>query len=128
MSELSNYLENELLEHIFSIDGGYAQPSIYVALFTNNPDEDGSGTEVSGGSYARVLVSAWSRLGNVVDNDSAIEFPEASGSWGTVTHFALYDAATSGNILAYSALDFSQAVASGETVRFAAGDLDFSLD
>ena len=127
MSEFSDYLEAEILDHIF-VDGGLAQPDTYIALFTDNPGEDASGTEVSGGSYARKLFSDWTRSTNTVSNNSAITFVESTGSWGTVTHVAIFDAITAGNMLCYTALDSSQAVASGQIARFAAGELTISLD
>jgi hypothetical protein len=98
----------------------------HVGLHTSNPDEDNSGTEVTGGSYARTSV-AFTVTGNSADNDAAVEFPVATGSWGTVTHFGVYDASTSGNLIAYAALDTSKAVGIGDTLRFAAGDLVITL-
>jgi hypothetical protein len=123
----ADFWEQEILDHVFDI-GSYTAPSIYVGLSTANPGEDASGlAEPSGNGYARVEVTAWSRATSTVDNDSAVTFPEASGSWGTITHFALFDAATSGNMLAYAALDSSRVVTSGITPRFAAGELDITL-
>jgi len=63
-----------------------------------------------------------------MSNANAITFPQASGSWGTVSHFALFDAAAAGNILAHGSLDESKVVGNGDTLSFAAGDLDITLD
>lgn len=128
MGSFGDYWEAEILDHVFNI-GAYTAPSIYVALSTADPTDDGSGVaEPSGNGYARVLHSSWGRSGSIVDNTGSVEFPEASGSWGTVTHFALYDAATSGNMLAHGTLDASRAITSGLTPRFADGELDVTLD
>jgi hypothetical protein len=130
MGSFSDYWEDEILDHVFG-KGVYTPPTIYVALSTADPTDDGSGlAEPSGNGYARVATSGadWDAAsGGALDNANAITFPEASGSWGTITHFALYDAATNGNMLAHGALDSSEAISSGEVPRFPAGDLDVSL-
>lgn len=139
MSALSNYLESALLQEVFN-GVGYTAPSTWVALFTTATGDDGSGTEVSGGSYARVRVypnggssPAWNTavvdgIGYVVDNQHDITFPAATASWGTVTHFAICDAASGGNFLYHGALDASKAVGSGDTFKFAAGNLNLRLE
>lgn len=131
----SNYLENALLNSLFgktSDLGALASaPTIYVALFTAAPNDAGGGTEANYTSYARVETDAadWDAAASgTVDNANAITFPAATGGSNTVTHFGLYDAATSGNLLAYGALDSSLAVSTGITPEFAAGALDVSLD
>ena len=124
----SDVWEAEILDHIFNI-GAYTAPSIYVALSTADPLDDNSGiAEPSGGAYARVICSAWSRSSNEVDNDSAITFITATASWGTITHVALFDALTGGNLLASVALDASKAVGNGDSVKFLAGELNITLD
>lgn len=130
MGSFGDYWEDEVLDHLFG-KGSYTPPTIYVALSTADPTDDGSGaSEPSGSGYARVETAGadWdASSGGATANANAITFPEASGSWGTVTHFALYDAATDGNMLAHGALTASKTISSGETPRFAAGDLDVSL-
>lgn len=129
MSALSNYLENALINHILR-NTTYTSPgtSIYVALFTTNPDEDASGTEVTGGSYAREQVTAWDAPSDgATANTSDIVFTTATASWGTVTHVAIFDASTSGNMLFYGALTASRDVGNGVTFTISAGDLDVSL-
>jgi len=127
----SNYMENELLDHLFG-KGAYTPPTIYVGLSTADPGEDASGlAEPSGGAYARVSTAAsdWTTASaGALSNANEISFPEATGSWGTLTHFAVFDALSGGNMLGSGALNASQAVASGNTVSFQAGDLDVTLD
>ena len=123
----SNYLETELLDHVFA-GNAYTSPStVYVGLFTSNPDEDGSGTEVSGNGYTR-KAGTFSVTGNTATTTAAVEFPTATGSWGTITHIGIYDASTGGNLLAYAALTASKAIASGDVFRIPTGDIDITLD
>ncbi len=131
MGSFSDYWENEMLDHIFG-KGSYTPPTIYVALSTADPTDAGSGlSEPSGNGYARKQTSAsnWDAAsGGALDNANDIAFNEATGSWGTITHFALMDAASGGNMLAHGALSESKTIGSGDTAKFAAGDLDVSLD
>lgn len=101
----------------------------YLALFTSNPGETGSGTEVStsGTAYARQSVSM-TVSGNTATNAAAVEFPTATALYGTVTHVAIYDAVTAGNMIAYAALTTSKTIDTGDVLRVPAGDLDVTLD
>jgi hypothetical protein len=96
-------------------------------LFTAAPGEAGGGTELSGSAYARQTVD-FSTSGATTSNDAAIEFPTATGSWGTVTHVGVFDAATSGNLMAYATLSSSKAIATGDVFRVPTGDLDITLN
>ena len=131
MGSFSDYWENKILDHIFG-KGSYTPPTIYVGLSTADPGDDGTGlSEPSGNGYARVQTAAsdWnSASGGSLDNAEVIEFSEATGDWGTVTHFALFDTASGGNLLAHGSLSQSKSIAGGDTARFAAGDLDVSMD
>ena len=129
MAGLSDFLENELNDHYLKV-GAYTQPTnVYTALYTAAPSDAGGGTEVSGGSYARVVMNSWDvSVAGASENTSAITYAAATGSWGTVTHVGLFDAITTGNLLGWAALDASQAVISGNTVEFAAGAIDVTLD
>jgi hypothetical protein len=125
----SNYLETELLDHIFT-NSAYTSPTtVYVSLHTANPDEDGSGAEVStsGTGYAR-QAGSFSVSGNTATTSAAVEYATATASYGTVTHVGIYDASTGGNLLAYAALTTSKSIASGDVFRIPAGDLDITLD
>ena len=123
----SNYLETKVLDHVFT-NTAYTSPSaVYVALFTSNPAEDGSGTEVSGGGYAR-QAGSFSVSGNTATTTAAIEYPTATADYGTVTHVGIYDASTAGNLLAYAALTASKNISSGDVFRIPTGDLDITLD
>lgn len=125
----SNYLETKVLDHVFGGTAYTAPATLYLALFTSNPGEDASGTEVStsGTAYVR-QAAAFTTTGNTTSNTSAIEFPTATASFGTVSHVGLMDASTGGNLLAYAALSASKDIATGDVFRVPAGDLDISLD
>ena len=125
----SNTFETHVLNYVFTATSVTRPTAWYVALFTSNPAEDGSGTEVSasGTAYARRTV-AFTVSGNLATNNAAIEFPTATASFGTVTHIGVFDASTSGNLIAYSALSASKAIATGDVFRIPTGDLDITLD
>lgn len=131
MGSFANYLELKLLDHIVG-KTAFTMPTVYVGLSTADPLDDASGlAEPSGNNYARVSTAGgdWNAAASgAIDNANAITFPEASGSWGTVTHFALFDAASAGNMLAHGSLSDSKAVGSGDTPYLAAGALDITLD
>jgi hypothetical protein len=123
----SNYLENKVLLHVFGATAYTAPATLYVGLFTSDPGEAGSGTEVSGGSYARQTVT-FTVTGNAAANTAAVEFPTATASWGTITYAAIYDASTGGNLLASGGLATSKTIDSGDVFRIPAGDFDITLD
>lgn len=130
MSSLSNYGEGALLDHLFGL-AAMTQPTLYIAVSTADPTEAGTGTaEPIGNGYARITTAPtdWSRTGNIVDNVTELSFPEATGTWGTLTHIAIYDALTAGNMIAYAVLGTSKAIGANETLRFPAGNITFTMD
>jgi hypothetical protein len=131
MGSFSNYWENEILDHLFG-KGAYVPPTIYVALSAADPGETGAGlSEPVGSGYARVYTAGgdWNAANSgLLDNAGAIVFNAATGDWGTLTHFALFDALTGGNMLAHGTLTLAKTVGSGDTVQFAPGDLSVTLD
>lgn len=130
MGSFSDYLENKVLDHVTG-KTAFTKPTSHVALFTAAPSDAGGGTEVSGGSYARITTAGadWNAAASgSVSNANALAFPTASGSWGTATHFALMDAPTGGNQLAWGTLGTPKTIASGDVAQFAAGALVATLD
>lgn len=126
MAAFSNYLEDALINHVLR-NTSYPTPglNIYVALYTTDPTDADSGTEVTGGSYARQQVTAWDAPSNgATQNTSEIAFPVATGNWGTVTHVGIRDAAAAGNLLYHGILTAPVAINTNEQFKFAAGDLD----
>ena len=131
MGSFANYLETKILDHIVG-KTSYTMPTVYVGLSTADPTDGASGlAEPSSGSYARVATAGgdWNAAASgAIDNANEITFPEATGSWGTITHLALFDAASGGNMIAHGALASSTAVENGDIASFAAGALDITLD
>lgn len=125
----SNTHENKVLTWTFTADAVTRPTAWYLALFTTDPAEDASGTEVStsGTAYARQTV-AFTVTGNTATNSAAVEFPTATASYGTVTHVAVFDAVTAGNMIAYAALSSSKSIDTGDVLRVNASDLDITLD
>ena len=124
----SNYLETEILDHVFA-GAAYTAPSTkYLALFTAVADgEAASVTEVTGGGYARQTV-AFTTSGNTTSNNAAVEYPTATANYGTVTHVGVYDASSSGNLMAYAALSSNKTIETGDVFRVPSGDLDITLN
>ena len=123
----SNHAENLVLDWLLT-NGTATRPTAwYVGLFTSDPTDADTGTEVSGGSYARTAVT-FSVTGNAATNTAGVEFPAATATWGTVSHIAIYDASTGGNMLFHTALDIAKAITDGDVFRIPTGDLDFTLD
>ena len=151
MTAASNYLENELLDHVLGETGrDYTSPTLYVALFSNTGGgaatalESGtnstSGTgnwgyyEINNGSYASQGINFAAASGGSAASNSTATFPQATanydsaGSQGNiVTHIALTDASTSGNVLFYGALSTTKTVTSGDTFQINSGSLTISL-
>ena len=144
MAALSDYLENKIVDHLLRATAYTAPATVYVALLTAAPSDTGGGTEVTGNAYARVAVTsattAWngthgnttgasSGTNGTVTNAAPIAFPTPTpAGWGTVTHWAVYDASTGGNLLFYAALTASKAIAAGDAVSFIAGALSLQID
>ena len=124
----TNFLETEILDHVFA-GAAYTAPSTkYLALFTAISDgEAGSVTELSGDAYARQSV-AFTTSGATTSNNAAVEFPTATGDWGTITHVGVYDAVSSGNLMCYATLSSSKAIDTGDVFRVPSGDLDITLN
>jgi hypothetical protein len=130
MSGLSNYGENLVLTWLLTNGSATRPTSWFIALYTVAPGAGGGGTEVSGGSYARqaVTFTVSGTAPTEASNSVAVEFPTATANWGTVVAAAIFDASTSGNMLAYANLTTSKTIDSGDVLRFNAGSLDVTLD
>ena len=127
MAEMSNYLENALINATLRNTSYTSPATVYLGLYTSDPTDANTGTEVSGGSYARVAVTMGAPSDGVSTNSAAIEFPQASGSWGTVGWIGILDASTSGNLLYHTALDTSKTISSGDIFKIAIGGLSVTL-
>ena len=145
MSAMSNYLENKLVDHLFRGISFTAPTTMYIGLLTAAPSDTGGGTEVATGSYARVQYnpsySNWKGTGTEVTNTpsagtngttsnaGSITFPAPTAAWGYITHFAIYDNITSGNLLFWGALSIAKTVNDGDAApSFSASALSIQLD
>lgn len=126
MAGFSDYLENKVVCHVFGGSAYTAPSTLYVALYTSAPSDTGGGTEVSGGAYAR-QTAAFTVTNDTASNTSAIEYPTATADYGTVVAVGIFDASSSGNLLAYGNLTTSKTVSTGDVFRFNAGAIDITV-
>jgi hypothetical protein len=128
MAEFSNYLENKILDHVLK-NVSYTSPTtVYVGLFTTDPTDAGTGTEVSGGSYARQALSVTTASGGIVTSSADVTFPQATANWGTISHIGILDALTSGNLLMHTPLTTSKTIENGDILKISSGNLTVTLD
>lgn len=132
----ADYLENKLLDHVFNATTFTSPATLYFGLWTSALSDASTGStagEVSGGSYARVAVTANTTnfpaaSGGAIANGTAITFPQATAGWGTVTYFGILSAASAGNLLGWADLTTSKTISTGDTAQFAIGDVAITLD
>jgi hypothetical protein len=127
MAEMSNYLENALINVTLRATAFTAPTTVYVALYTTDPTDADTGTECSGTSYARQAVTFGAPSNGASTNSAAVEFPQAGSSWGTITHIGIRDALTTGNLLYHTPLDASKTIATGDVFRIATSSLSVTL-
>ena len=127
MAGFSDYLENKLLAHSFSNTAFTSPGTVYLGLFTSAPTDAGGGTELSGSAYTRKSC-AFTTTGAAATNSAAVDFPTATGNWGTIVAVGVFDASSSGNLLGWSNLTSSRTIETGDVFRFPAGDVDITLD
>jgi hypothetical protein len=127
MAEFSNYLENALINATLRNTSYTSPATVYIGLYTSDPTDANTGTEVSGGSYTRTAVTMGAPSNGVSTNSAAVEFPQASGSWGTVGWIGILDATSAGNLLYHTPLDTSKTISSGDIFKIAIGGLSVTL-
>lgn len=155
MAAMSNFLENKLIDWLFrgqaigitgaSAGAGSGPTNLYIGLFTAAPSDTGGGTEVTGGSYARVTfasslvnwagtqaaasTTASTGTSGTTSNNAIIAFPAPTANWGVITHFGIFDATSAGNLLIWGALTVSKTVNNGDAApEFSASTLTFQID
>ena len=127
MAEISNYLEDALINATLRNTSYTSPTTTYLALYTSDPTDADTGTEVSGGSYVRQSITFSSPSNGVTSNSSAIEFPQATADWGTVAYIGIRDAVTSGNLLYHTALDASKVINNGDIFKITSTNLSVTL-
>ena len=127
MAEMSNFLENALINATLRNTTYTSVATVYVSLWTSDPTDAGSGTEVSGGSYARTAVTFGAPSNGASTNSADVTFPTATASWGTVGWIGINDALTTGNLLYHTALDTAKAIDTGDIFKISSGNLSVTL-
>jgi hypothetical protein len=127
MAAMSNYLENALINATLRNTTYTSPATVYVGLFTSDPTDAGTGTECTGASYARKSMAFGAPSNGASTNSSDVEFDQATGAWGTITHFGILDALTSGNLLYHGALTSSKVIEDGDVFKFASAAVSVTL-
>lgn len=127
MAEMSNYLENALINATLRATTFTPPATVYVGLYTSDPTDANSGTECSGGSYARKSATFASPSNGASVTSADITFDQATSSWGTITHIGILDASTSGNLLYHTPLTTSKTIDTGDIFKIASGSLSVTL-
>ena len=127
MAEISNYLENALINGTLRATTFTAPATVYISLHTADPTDAGSGTEVSGGSYIRQSATFAAPSNGASASNADVTFPQATGNWGTIGWIGIWDAQTTGNMLYHTALDASKAIDTGDIFKIASGSLTVTL-
>ena len=135
MAHFSDHYENKIIDHMLRNQAFTPPSTIYLALFTADTglEADNPTAEVSGGAYARQAFTLTAASGGASENGADIEFPEATGNWGTITHVAIVDHLSNSNwgtdvhVLMWGPLAASKVINTGDTLRINAGDLDVSV-
>lgn len=127
MAEMSNFLENALINATLRNTSYTSPATVYISLHTADPTDAGTGTEVSGGSYARQSATFAAPSNGASATNADVTFPQATGNWGTIGWIGIWDASTTGNLLYHTALDASKAIDTGDIFKIASGSLTVTL-
>jgi hypothetical protein len=127
MAEMSNHLENALINATLRNTTFTSPAAVYISLHTADPTDAGTGTEVSGGSYIRQSATFAAPSNGASASNADITFPQATGNWGTIGWIGIWDAQTTGNMLYHTALDASKAIDTGDIFKIASGSLTVTL-
>jgi len=128
MSAMSDYLELKFLDHFTGTASTSAPSAVYLGLATASLQDDGSGTELTGNNYTRKAITFASASSGSIASNSAVEFNSATGSWGDVSHWGIFDASSSGNLLFHGSFTASKTIASGDILKVASGSLTITAN
>jgi len=127
MAEISNYLENALINGTLRATSYTAPAAVYVSLHTADPTDAGTGAEVSGGSYVRRAATFGAPSNGVSTTTADITYPVATADYGTVGWIGIWDALTSGNLLYHTPLNIAKTISTGDTFKIVSGNLTVTL-
>jgi hypothetical protein len=128
MAAISDYLENALINSTLRNTTYTSPATVYVGLFTTDPTDAGSGTEVSGGSYVREAATFAAPSNGVSSTNADVQFTQATATWGTIGWFGIHDASSAGNLLYYGAFSVSKTIETGDVFKIASGNLTVTLE
>lgn len=127
MGDKTNYLRNKILDHELGTAAFTKPTAVYVALFTVIPTKTTTGTEVTGGSYARQAMAFKAAVNGATENSAEVTFPTATANWGNIVAVGLLDAATAGNLLMFKGIT-TEVINTGNIFKFLANDFDVTED
>ena len=125
---MSDYLELKFLDHFTGTASTSAPSAVYLGLATGSIGDDASGSELTGNNYSRKAITFASASSGSIASNSAVEFDPATGSWGDVSHWGIFDASSSGNLLFHGSFTSAKTIASGDILKVASGSLTISAD
>ena len=128
MSALADYAENLVLDWLMTNGSATRPTSWYVALYTAAPNDAGGGTEVTGAGYARQSVTFGAASGGAASNNSVATFTASGGDFGTISHIGIHDAVSGGNLIWHGSLAAARTVVDGDSISFASGAIDLTID
>lgn len=127
MAKMSDYLENKIFNHVLRNTAYTAPSAVYLALFTADPTDAGTGTEVTGGGYARQLIAFGAPTNGAGANSGDLLFPIATANWGAITHIGIFDAVSAGNLLFHGQLTTAKTINTDDQLKVTAGDITVTL-
>lgn len=128
MAGFTDYFENKIIDHMLRNQAFTPPSQLYLGLFTVSPTDSGGGTEVSGNGYQRVAITLSAASNGQTSNTATIDFPQATGDWGTIVAAGIFDAVTGGNLLMWTTISPQKTITSGDIFRIPAGNLTISVD
>ena len=125
---MSDYLELKFLDHFTGTASTSAPSAVYLGLATGSIGDDASGSELTGNNYSRKAITFASASSGSIASNANVEFDPATGSWGDVSHWGIFDASSSGNLLFHGSFTSAKTIASGDILKEASGSLTISAD
>lgn len=127
MSQISDYLENKIIDATLRGVSYTTPANVYMALYTSDPMDDNSGSELVAASYARTLTTFAAAVNGLTSNSNEVLFPAATTDWGTVTHIGIMDASTGGNLLYHAPLTYPKIILNGDLFRVSIGNITIQV-
>lgn len=127
MAEMSNYLEEKIINLTLRGQAYTAPASVWLALYTTDPSDADTGTECTGGSYQRQQITFSAPTDGTSTNSAELEYDAATTDWGTIGYVGIHDASTGGNLLYHSALTVAKPIAEGDIFKVQVNNLSVTV-